>query len=157
MQSHRRSGLRRMDDAVIREAVSGDIDRIMELEHGSIIHPWAREEFERLISDQNKLCLVALSGNKIVCYVGAETVLDECNIGNIVTDREYRGRGIASLLMKELLSVLKDRGIVKVFLEVESGNLPAVALYEKNGFKEYGQRRGYYGQGKDAVLMSIEL
>ena len=146
-----------MTDVVIREAVSGDIDMIMALEQGSIVHPWARTEFESLISDKNKVCLVAVFEDKIVCYVGAETVLDECNIGNIVTDREYRGRGIASLLMKELLSVLKDRGIVKVFLEVESGNIPAIALYEKNGFKEYGQRRGYYGQGKDAVLMSMEL
>lgn len=146
-----------MDDAVIREAVSGDIDRIMELEHGSIIHPWAREEFERLISDQNKLCLVALSGNKIVCYVGAETVLDECNIGNIVTDMAYRGEGFASILMNELLMLLRKRGIVKVFLEVESGNVPAIALYGKAGFTEYGKRRGYYGDGKDAVLMSLEL
>jgi len=52
---------------------------------------------------------------------------------------------------------LKNRGIKKVFLEVEHDNVPAIALYEKYGFVRYGYRRDYYGQGKDAVLMSREL
>jgi len=146
-----------MDDILIREAETEDIDSIMALEKGSIVHPWAKEEFERLISDGNKLCLVMKHGDKTVSYVGAETVLDECNIGNIVTDKEYRGRGLATKLMTALISELKKRGIAKVFLEVESDNVPALALYEKNGFVRYGYRRGYYGAGKDAVLMSLDL
>lgn len=146
-----------MTDPVIREALPGDIDGIMALEQGSIAHPWVRDELERLISDGNKICLVMEYENKIVCYVGAETVLDECNVGNIVTDRKYRGKGFATNLMNKLMSDLKQRGIVKVFLEVEHDNMPAIALYEKTGFTRYGQRRDYYGAGRDAVLMSLEL
>ena len=146
-----------MADIVIREAVPGDIDSIAALEQGSIVHPWAREAIADLIDDKNKMCLVAVCEGRNVCYVGAETVLDECNIGNIVTDSGYRGRGIASRLMEALLSELKDRGIAKVFLEVEYDNEPALALYAKNGFVRYGLRRDYYGAGKDAVLMSLEL
>ena len=84
-------------------------------------------------------------------------MLDECNIGNIVTAKEFRGRGFATRIMEALLSDLKDRGIVKVFLEVEHDNVPALALYEKSGFVRYGYRRDYYGAGKDAVLMSLNL
>lgn len=146
-----------MTDPVIREALPGDIDGIMALEQGSIAHPWVRDELERLISDGNKICLVMEYENKIVCYVGAETVLDECNVGNIVTDRKYRGKGFATNLMNKLMSDLKQRGIVKVFLEVEHDNMPAIALYEKTGFTRYGQRRDYYGAGRNAVLMSLEL
>ena len=146
-----------MTDLIIREAAPADIDRIMALEQGSIVHPWTREEFENLISDKNKLCLVIECEGRTVCYAGAETVLDECNIGNIVTAKEFRGRGFATRIMEALLSDLKDRGIVKVFLEVEHDNVPALALYEKSGFVRYGYRRDYYGAGKDAVLMSLNL
>jgi ribosomal-protein-alanine N-acetyltransferase len=146
-----------MTDPVIRAALPGDIDGIMALEQGAIAHPWVREELERLISDGNKLCLVIVHEDKIICYVGAETVLDECNIGNIVTDSEYRGQGFATSLMNKLISDLKLRGIVKVFLEVEHDNAPAIALYGKSGFTRYGLRRDYYGAGRDAVLMSLDL
>lgn len=144
-------------ETIVRAAGPGDIDRIMSLEQGSIVHPWDRKEIETLISDKNKKCLVLQYDGEVVSYVGAETVLDECNIGNIVTDREYRGRGLASVLMGALLEELAELGIAKIFLEVEYDNAPAIALYEKYGFERYGQRRDYYGKGKDAVLMSKAL
>ncbi len=146
-----------MTDIIVREAAVSDIENIMDLERGSIVHPWAKEEFERLISDENKLCLVIENEGGIVCYIGAETVLDECSIGNIVTHKDFRGMGLATKLMAALLSELKERKIAKVFLEVEHDNVPALALYEKAGFVRYGYRRGYYGAGKDAVLMSLDL
>ncbi len=141
----------------IRPADISDIKAIMALEEGSIAHPWTSEEIGTLITDPRKKCLVAVLDGKVVCYAGSETVLDECNIGNLVTDKEYRGRGFASVLMNALLEDLKDNGIKKVFLEVEHDNLPALSLYEKLGFARYGQRRGYYGAGRDAVLMRKEL
>lgn len=141
----------------IRDASEQDIERIMELEHGSIVHPWVRSEFERLISDDGKLCLVAEKDSLIVGYIGAECVLDECNIGNIVTAREYRHTGIGTAVLNALLDELKGRGIVKVFLEVEFDNDPALALYDKTGFQRYGMRKDYYGPGMDAVLMCKNL
>ena len=95
--------------------------------------------------------------NKIVCYVGAETVLDECNIGNIVTHKDFRDMGLGTGLFSRLMEELALMKIRKVFLEVEVDNAPAIALYEKAGFERYGQRRDYYGPGKDAVLMTKEL
>lgn len=144
-------------DTVIRPALAEDISKIMSLEQGSIAHPWDVREIEKLISDNNKKCYVVQYEGTVVSYLGAETVLDECNIGNVVTDEKYRGRGFAKALMSYLLDDLKKSGIVKVFLEVEHDNAPAIALYEKSGFVRYGQRRDYYGQGRDAVLMSKEL
>ena len=141
-------------DLIIREAVIEDVDSIMDLEKGSIAHPWVRSEFESLINDSNKICLIIESEGKCVCYVGADIVLDESNIGNIVTAPECRGRGFGTKLMNALLDELKKRGAAKVFLEVEHDNAPALALYEHCGFEKYGRRRDYYGAGRDAVLMS---
>ena len=146
-----------MSDLVIRQGTLSDIPAIMDLEQGSIEHPWESKAIETLITDNNKTCLVAELGGVIVSYVGAESVLDESNIGNIVTHKEYRGKGIATELFEALLTELKAQGIKKLFLEVEHDNTPAIGLYEKLGFLNYGYRRDYYGQGKDAVLMSLDL
>ena len=146
-----------MLDLVIRQGTFSDVQAIMALEQGSIEHPWESKAIETLITDSNKTCLIAELDGTIAAYVGAESVLDESNIGNIVTNKDYRGRGIATRLFDALLKELKEQGIVKVFLEVEHDNAPAIALYEKSGFTKYGHRRDYYGPGKDAVLMSKEL
>lgn len=146
-----------MLDLVIRQGTLSDVQAIMALEQGSIEHPWESKAIETLITDSNKTCLIAELDGTIAAYVGAESVLDESNIGNIVTHKDYRGRGIATRLFDALLKELKEQGIVKVFLEVEHDNAPAIALYEKSGFTKYGHRRDYYGSGKDAVLMSKDL
>ena len=144
-------------DLVIRSADLSDIKYIMALEQGSIVHPWESKAIESLIVDKNKKFYVADLHGEVVGYVGAEIVLDECNIGNIVTHKDYRGRGFATEILGILLDILKKNGVAKVFLEVEYDNVPAIALYEKHGFTRYGQRRDYYGPGKDAVLMNKEL
>ena len=144
-------------DLVIRSADLSDIKYIMALEQGSIVHPWESKAIESLIVDKNKKCYVADLHGEVVGYVGAEIVLDECNIGNIVTHKDYRGRGFANEILTILLNILKRNGIAKVFLEVEHDNVPALSLYEKHGFVRYGPRRDYYGPGKDAVLMTKEL
>ena len=66
--------------------------------------------------------------------------------------KEYQGRGFGKKLLKELLEILKEKGIKAVFLEVRENNAPAIRLYEKNGFRVLGKRRGYYS-GEDALIM----
>lgn len=144
-------------DLTFRRALEEDIEDIKALEEGAIIHPWTEGAIRNLINNKNNICLVIELDNKIVCYVGAETVLDECNIGNIVTHKDFRDMGLGTGLFSRLMEELALMKIRKVFLEVEVDNAPAIALYEKAGFERYGQRRDYYGPGKDAVLMTKEL
>jgi len=42
-------------------------------------------------------------------------------------------------------------------LEVRAGNAAAIALYASEGFVPVGRRRRYYGNGEDALLMSLVL
>ena len=144
-------------ELIIRVATLTDIGSIMALEQGSIVHPWTENDIRTLITDMNKKCLVATLDDEVICYIGAESVLDECNIGNIVTAKAHRGHGYATNVMSVLLNILGQNDIKKVFLEVENDNAPAIALYKKLGFDQYGYRRDYYGQGKDAILMSKGL
>ena len=88
----------------IRPADLSDIKYIMALEQGSIVHPWTSKDIESLIVDTNKECLVADVNGEVTCYAGAETVLDECNIGNIVTAKDHRGKGYATAILDILLA-----------------------------------------------------
>ena len=145
------------DGYKIRAAKEDDVDLIMGLEEGAIPHPWQKEEIEKLISEDNKLAFVTEKDGHIVCYIGCDIVLDEGNIGNLVTDEKERGKGLATAIMKHLLDSLKERGVKKVYLEVESTNTAALVVYKKCGFKSYNIRKGYFGLNRDAILMDCEI
>lgn len=142
----------------IRPAALSDTDAIMAVEKTGIAHPWTRESIEALIEEADKTALTAVSSDgAVIGYVGASFVLDEAEIGNICVLPEYRGQGVGKALFTALLDALKEHGIKEVFLEVESDNESAVALYEKAGFVKYNQRRDYYGGGRDAMLYKRSL
>lgn len=48
--------------------------------------------------------------------------------------KEYRGQGIGTAMMKEILALLKVRGYARVSLSVQKANY-AVKLYQKAGFE----------------------
>ena len=141
----------------IRPATAEDVDRIMCLEEGAIPHPWQRNEIEKLITEENKCAFVTEKNGHIACYIGCDIVLDEGNIGNLVTEEEERGKGLATAILKRLLEYLKEQGVKKVYLEVESTNTAALVVYKKCGFKSYNIRKGYFGAGRDAILMDCEI
>jgi len=74
-------------------------------------------------------------------------------VGNIVVAPSKRNKGIGRDLIEAACEELKANGVTVLYLEVESGNAPAVHLYEKMGFAVYNTRKDYYGQGFDALLM----
>ncbi len=68
----------------------------------------------------------------------------------------HRGRGIGRQLMKDLLARMTERGVQRIYLEVEATNASAVTLYEKLGFKSIGTLTDYYGEGRCGVHMVCE-
>ena len=49
---------------------------------------------------------------------------------------------------------VQNKKIKNLTLEVRETNVPAIKLYEKNGFKEAGIRKDYYEKPKEnAVIM----
>lgn len=51
---------------------------------------------------------------------------------------EHRGKGIGTALLDHLFHEAKQRGIKRLSLSVDPGNLPAVKLYQRFGFEEAG-------------------
>ena len=84
-------------------------------------------------------CLVADFGGKAVGAVWARIMDDYGHVDDetpsiaISLYREYRGRGIGSRMMREMLEQLKAQGYKRASLSVQKANY-AVKMYKKLGF-----------------------
>jgi ribosomal protein S18 acetylase RimI-like enzyme len=59
------------------------------------------------------------------------------NVHDVAVLASHRGRGIAEQMLAEAEVVARERGAVKLTLEVLSGNRSAIRLYERIGFAGY--------------------
>ena len=87
----------------------------------------------------------------ILAFDGAQTVgLVNCiegfstfkcrplvNVHDVAVLATHRGRGIAEQMLALAESIARERGAVKMTLEVLSGNAPAVKLYRRIGYEGY--------------------
>ena len=101
-----------------------------------------------------KVCEV---DGKIVGYIGAIYDFWDGEILNIAVKNEYRKQGIGEKLMQEIIDFLCLEKKENVFLEVRKSNFPAQKLYEKLGFIKIGERKKYYENTEDAIVMSKVL
>lgn len=60
-------------------------------------------------------------------------------ISRVVIEDAYVGRGLAVVMITQLLALLKAQGCRAVRLLVAKGNLPAIRIYEKLGFSFSGE------------------
>ena len=94
----------------------------------------------------------------LVSLAGLLVVLDEGYITNVAVRPEYRRQGIASELLEVFRRFGEGNHMAFLTLEVRAGNAPAIALYEKLGFREVGRRKNYYrAEHEDALLMTVEF
>jgi ribosomal protein S18 acetylase RimI-like enzyme len=59
------------------------------------------------------------------------------NVHDVAVLASHRGRGIAEQMLAEAERIAIERGAVKMTLEVLSGNVPAVRLYQRIGYEGY--------------------
>jgi ribosomal-protein-alanine N-acetyltransferase len=132
-----------------------DVDGIWSLEQLSFVVPWAYSDFEREIGE-NILAsyMIAETKDLLIGYAGLWVVLDEGHITNIAVHPEWRGAGVATMLITELLKTARGKGANRFTLEVRVNNEPAISLYKKFGFRVEGYRKKYYKDtGEDAAIM----
>ena len=93
--------------------------------------------------------LMAEADGKIVGAVWVRIMDDYGHIDNetpslaISLYKEYRGLGIGTAMMKEILTLLKSHGYSRVSLSVQKANY-AVKLYLKIGFEIVGENEEEY-------------
>ena len=131
------------------------IEQVLRVEEACFSIPWTREDFQREMTE-NKMAIyrIAVLDGNVVGYAGMWHVVTEGHITNVAVLEEYRKKGVADALMREMIDIAKQKQMIGITLEVRVGNLPAQKLYTKHGFRPEGFRKNYYQDTKeDAVIM----
>jgi len=94
-------------------------------------------------------------GPRIAGYLVAWLGGGAGHVGNLAVAPELRRRGVARMLLQDLLAAARAQGVERITLEVRVSNFAAQGLYRAHGFRLAGLRRGYYrDSGEDALLMA---
>ena len=154
-------GVRHMEGLRIRAAELRDIRRLAELERACFKEPYPAELLAFFLLSDHHINLVAELNGVIVGFGVAELEHQEGRLVGHVWTLEvlepYRRRGIGRRLLSELEEALRARGATECYLEVRVDNTPALALYEKMGYRRAGLLQDYYGPGEHGFLMRKRL
>lgn len=124
-------------------------------------HPWSQTEFESLLADSSCVGDGAFVKGKLAGFCLSRRAADEAEILSIAVAQDARRGGIGKAILATHLARLASLGSRELFLEVESGNLPAIGLYKHFGFVQVGQRPAYTrmkdGSLANALIMRRDL
>ncbi|KND83428.1 alanine acetyltransferase [Aggregatibacter actinomycetemcomitans serotype b str. SCC4092] len=137
-----------------------DFDRLYLIEQAAHAVPWS---LGTLKNNQGKRYLNLKIGeeSRIDGFAICQTVLDEATLFNIAMDPQQQGLGLGRRLLSELMTQLKQKSILTLWLEVRESNKKAQALYDSLGFNQVDIRKNYYptpdGKRENAVVMAAYL
>ncbi|WP_320824763.1 ribosomal protein S18-alanine N-acetyltransferase [Reinekea sp.] len=93
-------------------------------------------------------------------FLVQKIVLEEAELIQILVDPLYCGQGFANAALALWHQSVRDLGVCQIFLEVRQSNVPAVALYQRLGYRSVGIRKNYYRYADglvDAWVMSLNF
>ncbi|WP_342359995.1 ribosomal protein S18-alanine N-acetyltransferase [Terrarubrum flagellatum] len=149
---------------LFRPLSSADARAVAHIHAEGFARGWPADEIEAMILDPAVVGDGAATAGwpgALAGFVLSRIAADEAEILSICVRRKNQGKGVAGRLLNHHLSRLGQRGARAVFLEVEEGNTPAIALYRRYGFAEVGRRKSYYpkadGRTADALTMRRDM
>ena len=140
--------------AVLRELRKDETGLLKDFLYEAIFVPEGVEAPDRSIIERPELalyykdfgsgpadnCIVAEADGKVVGAVWTRIMDDYGHVKDDIPSfaislyKEYRGKGIGTMMMRQMLQLLKTQGYKKASLAVQKENY-AVKMYEKAGFK----------------------
>lgn len=130
---------------------------VVGLEQACFSKPWSENSLLEEIISERACFLVATEKERVVGYLSASFVLDECAINRVAVAKDARRKGTATQLLQALLQWAKGQDIAVITLEVRQSNLAAIALYQHFGFCSVGVRPHFYSHpAEDGFLMRLE-
>lgn len=148
-------------EAVIESATDADLPYMADIHALSFAQIWSEDEIAALLASPGTFAIVARRASPFgtrrpIGFMIVRAAAGEAEVLTIAVDPAHRGSGIGSRLTAEALRRLYAERVEAVFLEVDSENTAALAVYQRQGFVQVGLRPGYYahaaGRGHALVL-----
>jgi len=135
-----------------------DLQRVVAIERASFgKDAWPAELFLAYWRACPDLFLIAKARHRIAGYSIARTDWRGAELESIAVDPAYRGQFVAKALLTTSIARLRSQGAKTVRLMVDTENEPALRLYRRFGFIRVTKVKRYYGAGRDAWRMRLEL
>lgn len=144
-------------EPALSEADPRDAAAIAALHGESFQRGWSEHEVEHLLAERNVVAHRASSGRTLVGFILSRHAAGEAEILSVAVAASRRSKGLARALLNLHMRRLAGLGARSIFLEVGEDNVPALKLYRRAGFREVGQRPGYYQQGRDRAVTALVL
>jgi [ribosomal protein S18]-alanine N-acetyltransferase len=81
----------------------------------------------------------------------------ESRVLMLAVKKEYRNKGLGTMLLNRYLLESANRGVQFISLEVRANNLPAIRFYQRLGFMMTGRIPNYYSNGEDGYTLKLHL
>lgn len=139
---------------MIRKMQPEDLAQVMMLEQQIFSRPWSEQSMDSALQQQGTVYLVDEVDGEIRGYLGIWCMAEDGDLCNMAVAEHVRREGVASRLLEEGMACSRKQGIRRILLEVRESNVPARALYQRQGFAPIGVRKGYYTEPReDAIIM----
>ncbi len=101
--------------------------------------------FSLLINSKNDLHYMIVAGNRTIGHLALRRRRNDWYETQIVIgERQFRGKGLGTRAIKQLLVKAKRLKIKKIFLLVRTSNLRAISAYQKAGFRTTKNLRDHF-------------
>jgi len=124
---------------------------------------WDRGDFDLFLGADETIAHGAIdpADDRVVGIVLSRVASDEAEILTLAVAPAHRHRGIARCLLSAHLQGLAAAGAACLFLEVDTENAAARALYAGLGFALVGERKAYYRSARSrpsaALVLRLDL
>lgn len=149
-----------MSKVSICAANPSDLDAIFALEHAAFsADRLSRRSLRAFIKSAHRPLLVAVLDKSLVGYalVALRQGAAAARLYSIAVDPRIGRRGVGRALMAACERYAAAHGRQSLRLEVRYDNQAAIALYERLGFRQFGQYEGYYADGARALRFEKRL
>ena len=128
---------------------------VADIERMVFSEPWSEKSLE-LCLGENSFCVCCFEDEILTSYCTVITVINEAQIINVATSKEFRGMGYAKTVIEAVFAESYKRGINSISLEVRESNVPAISLYQSFGFKIEGKRKDFYKNPRENAFVMIK-
>lgn len=144
----------------VHRALPGDAALMAAIHASCFDRAWDEATMARFITAPGVLCLIGAPAQMVAAPAGiliARIAADEAELLTLGVTPGSRRSGLGRALLARAAAELSAAGAKQLFLEVDEGNAPALALYRALGARQIGRRPGYYESGADATIFSLAL
>lgn len=145
-----------MNDFSIEKLTEQYVDDVFKLE-SKLIGNCDKSSIIKSLESGTLNYFVLLKNKEAIGFFECMILPPEIELYDIAVKEEEQGNGYSKIMMNYLIDLAKQVDVSTIFLEVNSINNKAIGLYNKFGFEKYSERKNYYGENKDAILMKLDL